>query len=255
MIALNFNDQEKKKLKNIRIGAFLTFSGIISRFIVGDIIKPLELYDFIHPGSHSHHYEFHTPCFPDMCGDVVTVIFFVTAYLFMTSLSMKNILRGMMYSCSEVNYKSRESIQRIRDYILWTRNIFYVAMFGFGLYFFSKYILTIGLEVFSSEESESGGATFALIVLNNIVKLTAALAFVYAYCKYLDVHKHMKAILYIFFFIRTLFLTNMLGFVHEYDLEMIAPMIDILLPGILIYSILSFFIVRHRILQHSPVSS
>lgn len=43
MLAVNFNDQEKNKLKNIRIGAFLTFSGIISRFIVGDIIKPLEL--------------------------------------------------------------------------------------------------------------------------------------------------------------------------------------------------------------------
>ncbi|MFN3532588.1 MAG: hypothetical protein ACK41Q_08790 [Candidatus Brocadia sp.] len=194
MLAINFTDQEKDQLKNIRIGAFITFTGIILRFIVGDIIKPLELFDIIHPPGHGeHHYEFHTPSFPDMCGDVVTIIIFAAAYLFMTSSSAKNILEGMIYSYCGADDKSRQSIKRVRDYILWTRNIFYVAIFGFGLYFFSKYILTIGLEVFSPEESESNGTILTLHLLNYIVKLTAAMAFVYAYCKYLCVHKHIRS--------------------------------------------------------------
>lgn len=256
MLAVNFTDQERDKVKNIRIGAFLTFAGVISRFIVGDIIKPLELFDIIHPAGHGkHHYEFHTPSFPDMCGDVVTIIFFAAAYLFMTSSSAKNILRGMIYSYCGADNKSRQSIIRVRDYIFWTRNIFYVAVAGFGLYFFSKYILTTGLEVFSSEESVSSGITFTLHLLNYIVKLTAALAFVYSYCKYLCVHTHIKAILYMFFFIRNLFLTNMLGFVHRYDLEIFAPIIDILFPCFIVYSVLSFFVLKHRVLQHGFVNN
>lgn len=46
MLAINFTDQEKDKAKNIRIGAFLTFAGVISRFIVGDIIKPHSSFNY-----------------------------------------------------------------------------------------------------------------------------------------------------------------------------------------------------------------
>jgi hypothetical protein len=128
-------------------------------------------------------------------------------------------------------------------------------MVGFGLYFFSKYILTIGLEVFSPEESESNEVTVILHVLNDIVKLTSTLVFVYAYCKYLGTPTHIKATLYMFFFIRNLFLTNMWGFVHKYDIEIFAPMIDVLFPCIIIYSLLNFFVLRQRALQHDYVNN
>lgn len=55
MLAADFTDEEKDRLKNIRIGALFTFIAVISRFIVGDIIRPLILFDVIQPGGHGHY--------------------------------------------------------------------------------------------------------------------------------------------------------------------------------------------------------
>ena len=243
MLAFDFTNQEKSLLRNVRIGAFFTFIAVILRFVVGDVVMPLILFDVIQPGGHGHHrYEFHTPNLPDMAGDIITIILFVLAYVFLTSSSFRNTVRGMMYASCDTNNKSRDSVRRMRDYILQTKNIFYVAVIGFGLYFFSKYILTTGLEAFFSEEAESEGIPFILNILNNTIKLCASLALVYAYCKYLEPHKHIKIMLYMFFFTRNLLFTNMLGFVHEHDMEICAPVLDVLLPCILFYSVYSHHI-------------
>lgn len=241
MLAFDFTNREKTILKNIRIGAFFTFLAVILRFIVGDIIKPLILFDVIQPGGHGHYrYEFHTPNLPDMCGDIMTIILLGLAYMFMTSSSSKNAIRGMMYASCDANNESHDSIRQIRDYILQMRNIFYVAVIGFGMYFFSKYIFTTTLEVFFPEESESKGLPFIFNILNNAIRLCVSLAFVYAYCKYLGVHRHIKILLYVFFFVRNLLLTNILGLVHEHDVELIAPILDVLLPCILVSSVFSY---------------
>lgn len=238
MLAADFTDKEKARLKNIRIGAFFTFIAVLLRFIVGDIIKPLILFDVIQPGGHGHHrYEFHTPNLPDMCGDIITIILFGLAYMFMASSSSKKAIRGIMYASCDANNESHNSILETRDYILQMRNIFYVAVIGFGMYFFSKYVFTTGLEVFFSEEAESEGLPFIFNILNGAIRLCASLAFVYAYCKYLNVHRHIKIMLYVFFFLRNLLLTNILGLVHEYDVELVAPVLDALLPCILVYSV------------------
>ncbi len=238
MLAFDFTNQEKTILKNIRIGAFFTFIAVLLRFIVGDIIKPLILFDVIQPSR--HRYEFHTPNLPDMCGDIITIILFGLAYMFMTSSSSKNAIRGMMYASCDANNESQDSIRQIRDYILQMRNIFYVTVLGFGMYFFSKYVFTTTLEVFFPEESESKGLPFIFNILNSAIRLCASLAFVYAYCKYLGIHRNIKIMLYVFFFVRSLLLTNILGLVHEHDVELVAPALDVLLPCILVYSVFSY---------------
>jgi hypothetical protein len=252
MLATDFTDKEKVRLKNIRIGALFTFIAIILRFIVGDIIKPLILIDVIQPGGHGHYrYEFHTPNLPDMCGDIITIVLFGLAYMFMTSSRSKSVIRDVMYVYCDTENKSRDSIRQIRDYILQMRNIYYVAVIGFGMYFFSKYVFTTTLEVFFPEEAESKGLPFIFNILNSVIRICASFAFVYAYCKYLGVHRQIKIMLYVFFFARNLFLTNILGFVHEHDVEIFAPILDVLLPCILVYSVLNYISIskNNRILR------
>lgn len=239
MLVADFTDQEKARLKNIRIGALFTFIAVILRFIVGDIIKPLILFDVIQPGGHGHYrYEFHTPNLPDMCGDIITIVLFGLAYMFMTSSRSKSAIRDIMYASCDTDNKSWDSIRQTRDYILQMRNVFYVAVIGFGMYFFSKYVFTTTLEVFFPEEA--AGLPFIFNILNSAIRLCASLAFVYAYCKYLGVHRHIKIMLYGFFFARNLLLTNILGLFHEHDVEIFAPILDVLLPCILVYSVLNF---------------
>ncbi|MFO0794584.1 MAG: hypothetical protein U0586_11045 [Candidatus Brocadiaceae bacterium] len=241
MLAADFTDREKAQLKNFRIGALFAFIAVIMRFIVGDIIKPLVLFDVIQSGTPGHYrYEFHTPNLPDMCGDIVTIVLFGLAYMFMTSSRSKSAIRDIMYASCDMDNKYRDSVRQVRDYILQMRNIFYVAVIGFGMYFFSKYVFTTTLEVFFPEEAESEGLPFIFNILNSAVRLCASLAFVYAYCKYLGVHRHIKIMLYVFFFARNLLLTNILGLVHEHDVEIFAPLLDVLLPCILFYSVLNF---------------
>ncbi|MEP9410991.1 MAG: hypothetical protein HRF42_06240 [Candidatus Brocadia sp.] len=249
MLAFGFNEQEKSSIRNLRIGALLTFIAVNLRFIVGDIIKPLILFGILQPGNseHGHRYEFHTPNLPDMCGDVVMIILFAVAYLFMMSLRVKNNIPDVLDKFHGTNSQSVRSSRNVREYAAWAKSLFFVTIVGFSLYFFSKYFLTTSLEAFFSEESESFDISFVLHILNSTIKLGAALIFVYAYCRYLCIHRYIKIVLYMFFFIRTLLLTNILGFITEYDMEIDAPILDILLPGILIYSIISFMIIKYRV--------
>lgn len=249
MTTLASSKDVKSSFRGLKIGVFLIFIAINIRFIVGDIIKPLILIDVIQISGHEHRYEFHAPSLPDICGDVVTIALIGVGYLFMTSSHLKNNMKGMMCTSCEADNPFHKSIEELRNCILWAKNIFIVTALGFSLYFFSKYILTTGLEAFFPEESESFDMLFILGVLNSILQLGAAVIFVYAYCKYISVGNHIKILLYCFFFTRNLFFTNMLGFIHKYDIESIAPLLDALLPAILIYSTITI-LTTYR-LQHS----
>lgn len=243
MLAVHFNKQEKTQIRSLRFGAFLTFMGINIRFIVGEIIKPLILFGFLQPGGYGHNrYEFHVPSMPDMCGDVVTIVLLTAAYLFMTSTGFKYNIRGMMYGSCDKEEAQHESVKKIRDYIITVKNVFIITVIGFSLYFLSKYAFTTGLEAFSSDESGLSAVSYLLRIVNDALKLLAAIAFVYAYCKYIGANKVIKPVLYSFFLLNNLLLSNLLGFYHGFDLEMLGPVMDALMPGLLIYITIDFMV-------------
>ena len=246
MLALNYNKSERSFLKFIRIGTFLTFIAINLRFIVGDIIKPLILFDILQPRKHGHHFEFHTPSLPDMCGDVITIILFVAAYFFMNSTHVKEKIGDIAFGYCDAEDSAKNSIMKRKDYVLWGKNIFYLAAVGFLFYFFSKYVLTPYMEVFFLEEAESGNLFVGLKITNSVIRLFADLVLVYTYCKYIGAGKHFKPIFYSFFLLRDLLFTNIFGFFHTIDLEMAAPVLDGIFPILLIYATISY------ILQQKP---
>ena len=87
-----------------------------------------------------------------------------------------------------------------------------------------------------------------LRIVNDAIKLLAA--FVYAYCKYIGASRFIKPVLYSFFLLKNLLLTNLLGFNHGFDLEMLGPVMDALMPGLLIYMTIDF-VVRTRAVERS----
>lgn len=240
MLARSYNAKERAFLQFIRIGAFLSFVAINLKFIVGDVIKPLILFDILQFGGHGHHFEFHTPSLPDMCGDIVTIILFAASYLFMNSTSVKDKIGDIAFGYCDNENTAKNSIMRLRDCILWGKNIFYLAAVGFLFYFFSKYILTPYLEVFFLEETEAGSFFIVLKIINSVIRLFADLILVFTYCKYIGASKYFQPIFYSFFIIRDLLFTNLLGFSQKIDLEMAAPILDVMFPLLLIYAIISY---------------
>lgn len=235
---INQNEVTKPVTRDLKIGALLIFIGVNLRFAIGNIIHGLIYFDFLQSGNHEHRYEVHVPNLPDMCGDVAMAIVFVFAYLFITSDSVKKIVRGITNNSTEL---SNQDIQPIRQLIKWTKTLFSASIIGFGLYFFSKYFLSIGIETFLEGEEESH-ILFILNVLNCMVRLGSVFVFIYVYCKYLSLNKTVTLVLYSFFFMRFLFATNMLGFITEYDLYIGASLLDFLTPILIIHSIISIFI-------------
>jgi len=111
------------------------------------------------------------------------------------------------------------------------RSVFW-CIIRFCLYLFSKYILSIGLEVL---HIENDSVDFILNSLNDAIKLYSSLVFVYVYCSYLSTNKVINLILYLFFFTRNIFSTNVMELITEYDTYIVVPFLDILTP-IIIYS-------------------
>ncbi len=228
----------KSAEKNLCIGAFLSFVGINMRFISVNIVKPLILFDVLRPTNHAHHYELHVPNMPDMCGDVATMVILAVAYLFLTSVPVKLAANGASKALCKAGSKYTEPIE---NRINWSKGVFHATILGFVLYFISKYYLSIDVEVFAGEGEEFTFSS-ALIYFNYVVKLTSALVFAYAYCKYLSPCKSVKILLYTFFFVRNILATNLLGLITHYDLFPGAPLLDILSPIIIVYSIISIII-------------
>ena len=224
--------------RNLRVGAFLSFIGINLRFVSVNVIKALILFNILKPGNHEHHYELHVPNMPDICGDIIAIVVLVFAYFFITSTPVKKVINGKSDNSYEISAQYPESI---RNLVHWSRGVFFVTIIGFSLYFVSKYFLSIDLEVFA-EEAEESTVSSALVYLNYVIKEFSALVFVYAYCKYLSPNKSVKILLYTFFFVRNLFATNLLGLITQYDLFPCAPLLDVLSPIIIIYSIIGILI-------------
>jgi len=82
---------------------------------------------------------------------------------------------------------------------------------------------------------ENDSVDFILNSLNDAIKLYSSLVFVYVYCSYLSTNKVINLILYLFFFTRNIFSTNVMELITEYDTYIVVPFLDILTP-IIIYS-------------------
>lgn len=121
---------------------------------------------------------------------------------------------------------------------------FFVSVVGSGLYLFSKYglstgMLSIVLEAIFNEDMNNS-LTGTLDVLNNLIIVCSPIFIVYAYNKYLPTKRSISFALYLYFIIRNLFATNVLGLVTSFDMHAVAPFLDSMSPLIVVYSILCF---------------
>lgn len=116
------------------------------------------------------------PSLPDIYGDIVMVIVFGVAYLFTPAAAIKRTVKNLpgnlkddlderyqevikqLKNCLKkkgvaplLSYIHKGSIRQIKRYTCWTKDIFLIVSVGFGLYLFSKYILSVGLEVLNIE--------------------------------------------------------------------------------------------------------
>ncbi|MCF6159651.1 MAG: hypothetical protein E3K32_14040 [wastewater metagenome] len=217
-------------IRDIRIGAFLTFFGINIRFITGNLINALIFFNILQPRGPDYRYDMHTPSTPDMCGDVVMIVAFAIAYIFYTSPRIMNIFTNM-----PANIQNSGITHHLRSYIHQSKKFFSVTMIGFGLYFFLRYFFSPGLEVVFIENTTP--VSIVLNMLSDMIRLCSPLIFVYAYCCYLNASRHMQLALFLFFVVRNLFATNLLGCITEYDIHVGAPFLEILSPLIIIYSV------------------
>ncbi|MBE7446791.1 MAG: hypothetical protein HS132_16800 [Planctomycetia bacterium] len=231
---MNNNILFKSTIKNLHVGALLTFIGINLRFVAGNIINALIFFDILKSGSPVNKYDIHAPSMPDMCGDIIMVIVLAAAYLFITSSNTKGVNIGTF----KIRNQKLLPIGPLKDYIHKSRSIFFAVVIAISMYLFSRYVLSIGLEIIFIENTT--GICSVLNALNDIMKLCSPLIIVYAYCKYLSTSRRFTFILYLFFIIRNLFATNMLGLISDYDLHVGAPFLDILSPIIIIYSAVYF---------------
>ncbi len=246
-------------LNSIKICTLLIFIGINLRFATENIVNALIFFNILQSGN-SLRYDIHTPSIPDMYGDIVTVIVFALAYLFFLSADTKRTANGISFNLQEElgdgyrqvirqlkNYMKKagvasilplvhlETVRQIKNYIRWTKDIFFLGILvGFGLYLFSKYVLSIGLEIFSIQNYY---ISFFLNTFNDVIKLCSCLVFAYLYCSYLSAKKIVRLALYVFLFIRNFFATNFIGFITGCDLHIVVPFLDLLTPIIIFYSI------------------
>ncbi len=220
-------------LRDLRIGALLTFVGINLRFVTGNIINALIFFNILQSGNPAHRYDIHAPSIPDMCGDVVMVLVFAIAYLFITSARIKKSVTGAdnLYWLRNQHFVA---VKHLKNLVHSTKNFFSLTIIGFGLYFLSKYFLSPGLEILFIENTTH--LSRVLNMLNDVIKICSPLIFVNVYCTYLSTNKAVTSMLYIFFLVRNLFATNILGLIANYDIHVGAPFLDVLSPGIIFYS-------------------
>ena len=243
----------------IKIYTILIFIGINLRFITENIINALIFFNILQSGNPEVRYDIHSPSIPDMYGDTIMVIVFAIAYVLIPSIPMKRVaanvslkshdrqgrsyvdiikvLKSCIFKVGSASIHSEVHqifVVRLKNHIRWLKSVFFVSIVGIGLYLFSKYILSICLEVLFFENDS---IPFVLNSLNDIIKLCSSLIFAYVYCSYISVNKIINFILYAFIFIRNFFTMNAIGFITEYDLHVIVPFLDFLTPIIIVYSI------------------
>ncbi|MGQ3684414.1 MAG: hypothetical protein ACUBOA_05285 [Candidatus Loosdrechtia sp.] len=232
-------------IRDVRLSNLLIFIGINLRFVTGDIINALVFFAIVQSPNPNNRYDIHTPSPPDMCGDVLTALVFTAAYFFHTSAQIK---KTIINPEQEVKLYNSEASQLLRDSLEWSRRFLFTTIIAFGLYFFSQYFLSVGLAIVSFEISEERADTWS--TLNALIIICSSSIFVYAYCLYLGTNRAVAIILYLFFFIRNFFATNMLGLSSKYDIHIYAPFLDVLSPFIILYSVSS--IMEHGRLKLKP---
>lgn len=227
------NQKIESAKRDLQTGAFITFIGVNIMLFVGTTINALVFFNILQTSNPAKRFDIHTPSPPDMYGDSVTIAVFSCAYLFITSKNVRCVVTGLFENLNEASAQQREAYKDLKKYVQRTRNLFFTMATGFGLYFFSKYVLTLGLETAYIENR----VTYILNMLNNLMMLGAVLIIVSVFCKYLSSNKFVALAIYLFFIIKHLFATGMFGFVGTYDLHVIAPCLDLLSPVIFIYSL------------------
>jgi len=245
VIGIPAKKMKKDRFKNLRIGAILTFLGVNIFFIVGNIMNFLIFFNILQTDDPENRYDIHTPSPPDSNMDILLVFVFAVAYFYMKSFSLNNIIPDTQDNLRGLKKHSQVCVSHINDYVRWPWRIFYISVIGTGLYLFSKYILSTGmlstvLEVVFSESQNNYGLTCALSVLNDLIIVCSPIFIVYAYNKYLSTKRSVAFALYLYFIIRSLFATNVLGLVTSYDLQVGAPFLDAMSPVIVGYSIFYF---------------
>ena len=240
---MNQNEIIKSAIRDLRVGTLLTFIAINLRFVSGNILNALIFFNIMQSKNPDRRFDIHAPSTPDIWCDVVMIIVLTVAYVFITSNQIKNVRTTVFLNIHEMSNQNLSTIRRLKDYIYQYMGIFYATVTGASMYLFSRYVLSIGLEVSFIENTT--GIFLVLNMLNDILRLCSPLIIVYAYCKYLSTNKYIMFILYLFFIIRNLFATNMLGLITVYDLHVGAPFLDILSPIIIIYSA-AYFITNFK---------
>lgn len=248
---------------SVKICTFLIFAGINLRFLTENILNALVFFNILQSGDPGLRFDIHAPSLPDIYGDVITVLVFSAAYFLTPPGFVKRTVTRLPDSLNDnlgelhlavvkqltnhlkkkgvapfISHIHKESIRLIKRYTCRTKDIFMIVSAGFGLYLFSKYILSVGLEVLTIENEK---IRFILNSLNDVIKLCSSLVFVYIYCTYLSTNRGVNFTFYGFFFIRNFFSTNAIGLFTEYDLHVIAPFLDLLTPIIIIYTTFYFF--------------
>jgi len=236
---MNQNEIIKSAIRDLRVGTLLTFIAINLRFVSGNILNALIFFNIMQSKNPDRRFDIHAPSTPDIWCDVVMIMVLTIAYLFITFNNIKSVNIGIF----EMTNQKLLSIRQLKEYIHKSRGVFSATVIGIGMYLFSRYILSIVLEASFIEDTT--GIFLILNTLNDILRLCSPLIIVYAYCKYLSTNKYIMFTLYLFFIIRNLFVTNMLGLISAYDLHVGAPFLDILSPLIIIYTA-AYFITNFK---------
>ncbi len=221
-------------IKDLGLSAFINFIGINLRFFTENTLNALVFFNIIQAGNPANRYDIHTPSPPDMTGDAATIITITIAYLFFASHNVRNALNVTINNNDKMDTQYIKAVKHLEACYRWVKNFFLVTVAGFGVYFFSKYVLSTGIDVVFVE----GNAISNILgIVSSLIQICYPFVFVYAYCKYVVANTAIALLLYSFFFIRNLFATGLLGFVTYYDLHVVAPFLDWLTILILLYSI------------------
>lgn len=248
---------------SVKICTFLIFAGVNLRFITENIINALIFFNILQSGNPGMRYDMHTPSLPDIYGDAIMVLVFSAAYFFTPPAFIKRTVTRLPCTLNDtlgemhlevikqltnhlkkkgvapfLSHIHKGSIRHIKKYICRTKDLFMIVSAGFVLYLFSKYILSVGLEVLTIK---NGNISFILNSLNDVIKLCSSLVFVYIYCTYLSTNRGVNFTIYGFFLIRNFFSTNAIGLFTECDLHVVVPFLDVLTPIIIIYTTFYFF--------------
>ena len=215
-----------------RMGALMAFIAINMRFVSGNICNALVFFNVLQSRNPTKRFDIHTPSLPDIYGDVVVLILFTCAYFYLL------FGNAMVADAIRLN-PNKVCTQYLMSRARRLKIVFSLSALGLIQYFITRYLLSPLLEVAFPQEVTR--TSIAINITNDVLRLCSPLLLVHAYCRYLSSGAPVVFAMYVFFVIRTLLATNVLGFVTGCDLHVGAPFLDILSPTIILYSLYSVF--------------